>query len=112
MIRTLTTIALALALGLTLTAAPALATDDNGGTPVGPCVTKGEFGKVQHGMSKPKVHRIFGTAGWQSNYETGRVGTQEHRQYKACDGGTNYIVQFTDYNRDSTGLHVTKKMRG
>lgn len=44
------------------------------------CVTKAEFHKVTHGMSRKRVKRIFGTDGKQSFFFTG----YQSRDYKTC----------------------------
>lgn len=102
--------ALLLALGLAVVPAAAQAGEDRGGT-TGPCVSRAEYRAVAYGWSKARVHNLFDTAGWRSNIETSRVGTQEHRKYNACDGGLAYIVQFTDWNRSAAGFEVTRKFR-
>ncbi|GAB3248432.1 hypothetical protein [Kineosporia babensis] len=50
-----------------------------------PCVTTTEFGKVQVGMSKAKVAKIFGTKGKRESVgPDGHGYTNEVREYKAC----------------------------
>ena len=50
-----------------------------------PCVTMKEFAKVDVGMSKAKVAKIFGTKGTRESLVPVKHGyTQELRSYKVC----------------------------
>lgn len=49
------------------------------------CVTRAEYRKVKKGMSKSKVHRIFGTSGKRSTVAPlPNGGSVEGRGYKVC----------------------------
>lgn len=56
------------------------------------CVSKAEFRKVTHGMTKTRVHRIFDTAGKQSFV----MGGYESREYKTCTSRYGFV--YVDYD--------------
>ena len=66
------------------------------------CVTKAEYGKANHGMTKRHVHRVFDTAGRQTFKGTTPLGTQyESRQYRTC---TNPKSGFVHIDYKNQGL--------
>ncbi|MCE0540217.1 hypothetical protein LWF15_32460 [Kineosporia rhizophila] len=65
-----------------------------------PCVTLKEFGKVDVGMSKAKVAKIFGTKGTRESLgEESHGYTQEVRSYKVCKEPTA-VVEVTFHSGD------------
>lgn len=69
------------------------------------CVTKAEFHKVTHGMSRTRVKRIFGTDGKQSFFYTG----YQSRDYKSCFDPKWSSVS-VDFRKRSGVWRVSSKM--
>jgi hypothetical protein len=63
------------------------------------CVTKREFARVNHGMTKARVARIFDTHGKQTSFFTVGGDSYEGRSYRACHHASYAIVSIDYKNR-------------
>jgi hypothetical protein len=57
------------------------------------CVTRAEYRQARYGMTKIRVHRIFGTRG-RLVYLV--VGNEEKREYPMCDPSLRLLVTYLD----------------
>jgi len=75
----------------TLGFAPTASADSPG------CVSRSEFGSVRLGMTKPRVHGVFDTAGRRVSIATSSTGRffGEIRMYRRCSRGSSFAVSWT-----------------
>lgn len=71
-------------------AAPAVSADSS--AKAKPCVSRAEYRKIKKGMTKTKVHRIFGTAGTRVS----KQGRLEARGYQGCPKFSGIGVAYMD----------------
>lgn len=57
----------------------------------GDCVTRAEYRRARHGMLKRRVHRIFGTSGWQIYVI---IDNEEKRGYPMCNPELRLTVTY------------------
>ena len=94
-LKAMTATLLCACVSVALLCVPTAATADTPG-----CITRAEFGKVELGMAKTRVHRIFDTSGVQIS----QSGNFEHRAYEKCQEFKPLaFIQYVDG-------HVTDKL--
>jgi hypothetical protein len=76
------------------------------------CVSRSEWGAAKPGMTRTRVHSIFGTSGthsdgWGSNNEI-----DEYRHYRSCPSfGGHLSINYDNYSHAGSGLRVYSKDR-
>ena len=70
---------------------PAASTAASAGAGTEGCVTRAEYRAAQHGMTKRRVHAIFGTRGTQVYLV---LGNEERRRYRMCDPSLKLTVVY------------------
>lgn len=69
------------------------------------CVTKDEFAAVTNGMTRDRVHAIFGIDGKQTMLTRSNGHVYMMRQYKPCLPASYVSVQYTDGKVTSKTAH-------
>jgi hypothetical protein len=93
------------ALTMTLAPAPTASAD----TPR--CVTRGEFDRVQHGMRKARVHRIFDTRGFFLDGGAGGYAGAYWRCKNPVGAANLYWAATIEYRVIAAGVHRVASKR-